>query len=223
MSTLIQPLNDCPLFWVDQHPLILHKVTHLRAIEADQQLFAKLVRELSLLLAHAALQNLPLVPQSVQTPLEITQGYQLANPWPVLVPVLRAGLGMLQPLQDLLPYSPVAHLGIRRDEKTLQPEVYYQNIVAFQKNHPSVLVLDPMLATGGSTIAAVSTIKKHTQGPITLLNLLAAPEGVRAVYKAHPDVRIFSAALDRQLNDQGYIVPGLGDAGDRLFGTSIRY
>lgn len=219
-SLLSQPLTDCPQFFVVQHPLVKHKLSHLRDEKTRTPVFRQLVHELSMLLSFPATAELPLEKYTLHTPLEKTEGEQLRKQQPpVLIPILRAGLGMLGAFNELLPQACVGHFGIRRDEKTLQPTVYYQNIPA---GHPdrNFIILDPMLATGGSTSQAVTELKRRFPGQYRLVSILAAPEGVRRLAQDHPDLTIFCAGLDRQLNEKGYICPGLGDAGDRIFGTA---
>ncbi len=221
MQTLEKPLADCPRFHSVNHPLVRHKLSHLRDIRTRTPVFRQLVHELSLLLFYPATADLVLEPVSLRTPLEPMSGEQLRKEQPpVLVPILRAGLGMLTAFNEMLPQACVGHLGIRRDEKTLKPTVYYQNIPLGHPDRPFIL-LDPMLATGGSTSQAVTELKRQFPGQYRLVSILAAPEGVRRLAKDHPDLTIFCAGLDRQLNEKGYICPGLGDAGDRIFGTVV--
>ena len=178
------------------------------------------MREISWLLGYEALADARTLTIDVETPLEITPGAKLADRIG-LIPILRAGLGMVDAMLELMPTAEVWHLGLFRDERTLQPVEYY-NKLPDQATVDLCLILDPMLATGGSATAAIEVLKAWGARRIKLLNLIAAPEGVRAVAAAHPDVPIYCAALDRQLNEKGYILPGLGDAGDRQFGTSHR-
>ncbi len=209
-----------PTLHVSQHPAILHKLAILRDQATEPKKFREVVRELSWLLGYEALADARVRPLEVRTPLETMQGAELADRIG-LVPILRAGLGMVDAMLELMPTAQVWHLGLFRDERTLRPVEYY-NKLPTSASVDLCLILDPMLATGGSATAAIEVLKRwgavHPVR-IKLVNLIAAPEGVEAVTKAHPDVEIYCAALDRQLNDVGYIQPGLGDAGDRQFGT----
>jgi uracil phosphoribosyltransferase len=202
---------------VSRHPLVRHKLTLLRRTVTEPKKFRELVRELSQFLLYEATLDLPLVPLSVETPLAPYQGQEIGQQVG-LVPILRAGLGMVDPILDLIPNAHVWHLGLYRDHKTLAPVTYYNKLPP-EVDVDLCLVLDPMLATGGSATAAVTILKEWGAKRIKFLGLIAAPEGVRALAAEHPDVPIHLADLDERLNDVGYIVPGLGDAGDRQFGT----
>jgi uracil phosphoribosyltransferase len=209
-----------PTFHVSTHPAVQHKLAVLRDRTTEPKKFREVVRELSWLLGYEALADARLRPLTVQTPLEEMQGAQLGDRIG-LVPILRAGLGMVDAMLELMPTAEVWHLGLFRDERTLRPVEYY-NKLPDSASVDLCLILDPMLATGGSATAAIEVLKRWgavTPVRIKLVNLIAAPEGVAAVAAAHPDVEIHCAALDRQLNEKGYILPGLGDAGDRQFGT----
>ncbi len=206
-----------PTLHVSSHPAILHKLAILRNERTEPKKFRELVRELSWLLGYEALANVQVRPLAVRTPIEAMEGAQLADRIG-LVPILRAGLGMVDAMLELMPTAEVWHLGLFRDERTLQPVEYY-NKLPDSHSVDLCLILDPMLATGGSATAAIDVLKKWGATRIKLVNLIASPEGVAAVAEAHPDVEIHCAALDRQLNEKGYIMPGLGDAGDRQFGT----
>lgn len=202
---------------VSKHPLVKHKLTVLRDIHTDHRTFRELVRELALLLCYEATLDLELTPRTVETPMGNASG-QEASEVIGLVPIMRAGLGLVDGIQELLPSVQVWHIGLYRDEATLRPVQYYNKL----PDEPTVqvcLVLDPMLATGGSAIATIDILKKWGAKRIKYLGVLAAPEGVKALSDAHPDVPIHVAELDERLNDIGFIVPGLGDAGDRMFGT----
>ena len=212
-------MPDRPELFVSQHPAVLHKLALLRDERTDPKKFRELVREISWLVGYEALADTPLNEIEVQTPLELTTGFQLAERLG-LVPILRAGLGMVDAFLELFPESQVWHLGLFRDERTLRPVEYY-NKLPDESKVDTCLILDPMLATGGSATAAIEVLKDWGAKRIKLVNLIAAPEGVAAVNEAHPDVNIYCAALDRQLNEKGYIQPGLGDAGDRQFGTGL--
>jgi uracil phosphoribosyltransferase len=198
---------------------VLHKLALLREGTTEPKKFRELVREISWLVGYEALADARLDEIPVRTPLEATVGHKLAERIG-LVPILRAGLGMVDAFLELFPTAQVWHLGLFRDERTLRPVEYYNKL----PDHTTVdtcLILDPMLATGGSATAAIEVLKEWGARRIKLVNLIAAPEGVAAVSSAHPDVAIYCAALDRGLNDRGYIQPGLGDAGDRQFGTGM--
>jgi uracil phosphoribosyltransferase len=205
---------------VSSHPAVLHKLAVLRDERTEPKKFREVVRELSWLLGYEALADARVRPLTVRTPIEETQAAELADRIG-LVPILRAGLGMVDAMLELMPTAEVWHLGLFRDERTLRPVEYY-NKLPDSASVDLCLILDPMLATGGSATAAIEVLKRwgavHPVR-IKLVTLIASPEGVAAVAAAHPDVEIFCAALDRELNDKGYIMPGLGDAGDRQFGT----
>jgi uracil phosphoribosyltransferase len=212
--------SDFPSLHVSSHPAVQHKLALLRTAATEPKKFRELVREISWLVGYEALADARTRPIRVETPIEQTDGVKLADRIG-LVPILRAGLGMVDAMLELMPTAQVWHLGLFRDERTLRPVEYY-NKLPDSATVDLCLILDPMLATGGSATAAIDVLKRWgavTPVRIKLLNLIAAPEGVRAVQEAHPDVPIFTAALDRQLNEKGYIMPGLGDAGDRQFGT----
>jgi uracil phosphoribosyltransferase len=203
--------------YVSTHPLIQHKLARLRAVDTKPPEFRALVAAISRGLFFEATRDLRLAPVAVQTPLTQTTCQQIADRVG-LVPVLRAGLGMAEAMLDALPEATVWHLGLYRDHATLKPVTYY-NKMPHQPDMDLALVLDPMLATGGSAIAAIDILKKVGTPRVIFAGLIAAPEGVTALQTAHPDVPVFLGALDSHLNDVGYIVPGLGDAGDRQFGT----
>ena len=210
------------MLYASEHPLVRLKVAELRDTQTRPPRFRELVHEISMLLGYEALRSLPLAPKTVRTPLADATGYDLAVTVG-LVPILRAGLGMVHAFLTLVPGAEVWHLGLYRDEETLKPVEYY-NRLSPQKPptgdevHAWVL-LDPMLATGGSAIAAVDVLRRSGRRPLTYVGLIAAREGIRALEAAHPDVDIYVGAVDDHLNEHGYIVPGLGDAGDRQFGT----
>jgi len=206
-----------PTLHVSQHPAVLHKLAILRDERVEPKKFREIVRELSWLLGYEALADVRVRPITVRTPLEETEAHELGDRIG-LVPILRAGLGMVDAMLELMPTAQVWHLGLFRDERTLRPVEYY-NKLPDSATVDLCLILDPMLATGGSASAAIEVLKRWGAVRIKLVNLIAAPEGVEAVTSAHPDVHIHCAALDRGLNERGYIMPGLGDAGDRQFGT----
>jgi uracil phosphoribosyltransferase len=203
---------------VNGHPLVQHKLSRLRDRHTGTRDFKALVSELSMLMAYEATTDLPLDPVEVETPLERTTGVHLAGKKLALVPILRAGLGMVDGITQLVPHARVGHIGMYRDEQTLEPVDYYFKIPGAEEDR-LFLVLDPMLATGGSAVQAMRALKDAGATRIRLLCVIAAPEGVRRMLETHPDVPIHAAALDRGLDDRGFIRPGLGDAGDRLFGT----
>ena len=202
---------------VIKHPLITHKLTQMRKAETGTKDFRQNPDEIAGLMAYEITRDLPLKSVRVTTPVAPCDTYELAKPI-ILVPILRAGLGMVNGICTLIPTAKVAHIGLYRDEQTLQPHTYFEK---YPKNikDATVIIVDPMLATGGSAIAAIDMVKKQGAQDIRLANLVAAPEGVQAVEEAHPDVDIYLAALDDHLDAHGYIVPGLGDCGDRIFGT----
>ena len=206
-----------PNLHVSRHPAILHKLAILRDERTEPKKFRELVRELSWLLGYEALADVGVRPLDIRTPMEPMTAHQLGERIG-LVPILRAGLGMVDAMLELMPTAQVWHLGLFRDERTLRPVEYY-NKLPDSATVDLCLILDPMLATGGSATAAIEVLKKWGAVRIKLVNLIAAPEGVEAVTSAHPDVDIYCASLDRGLNERGYIQPGLGDAGDRQFGT----
>lgn len=206
-----------PNVHVSNHPLVKHKLTLLRTEKTEHKKFRELIRELALLLGYEAMADLALEEQPVQTPLAMAPGYRLREEVG-LIPILRAGLGMLDGFLEMLPGAQVWHLGLYRDEKTLRPVSYY-NKLPVEPTVQVCLILDPMLATGGSASAAVEVLKNWGVKRIKFVGLIAAPEGIETVTKAHPDLPIYLAAIDEHLNERGFIVPGLGDAGDRQFGT----
>ncbi len=203
---------------VVDHPLIQHKLSFLRDKETSKKKFKELVDEIAMLMAYEVTKDLPLAEVEVETPLERMTARQVAGKKLTVVPILRAGLGMVDGVVRLMPGVRVGHIGLYRDHDTLQPVDYYFKIPA-EAEARDFLVLDPMLATGGSASAAVASLKRHGAKRVRMLCMVAAPEGVQRMLDDHPDVHVYAAALDRELNDHGYILPGLGDAGDRLFGT----
>ena len=202
---------------VSDHPLIRHKLTLLRDKRTDHKQFREIIREMAILLAYEATADLGLKETSVTTPMGVARGEQLTENIG-LVPVLRSGLGMVEGIWEMMPGAQVWHIGLYRDERTLRPVEYYNKLPV----DPTVqvcLILDPMLATGGSAVATVDILKKWGAQRIKFVGIIAAPEGIAALSSAHPDIPIHVAAVDERLNDIGFIVPGLGDAGDRQFGT----
>ena len=202
---------------VIDHPLIKHKLTVMRKKETGTKDFRQNLDEIGGLMVYEITRDLPLKPIEIETPICQYTGYELAKKV-VIVPILRAGLGMVNGIQDLIPTAKIAHVGMYRDEETLEPRTYFEK---YPKNLEDAItiVVDPMLATGGSSVAAIDMVKKQGATNVKLVCLVGAPEGVKTVEKAHPDVDIYLASLDDHLNEHGYIVPGLGDAGDRIFGT----
>ncbi len=207
-----------PNLTIIEHPLIRHKVTLLRDKRTATRDFKALANEIAMLMAYEVTKDLPLEPVEVETPLEKTHGAQVAGKKLALVPILRAGLGMVDGIMQLIPGARVGHIGLYRDHETLEPVHYYFKIPGAEQDR-LFFVLDPMLATGGSAVHAVTALKNVGARHIRLLCLVAAPEGVKKMLDAHADVPVYAAALDRELDANGYILPGLGDAGDRLFGT----
>lgn len=207
-----------PTLSIVRHPLVQHKLALLRNRETPTKIFKELVEEIAMLMAYEATADLTLEQVPVETPLERTTGVRVSGKKLTLVPILRAGLGLVEGILRLVPGARVGHIGLYRDHDTLEPVDYYFKVPS-DASERDFLVLDPMLATGGSAVSAVSSLKRAGAARIRFLCLVAAPEGVRRLAETHPDVSIYCASLDRELNSQGYILPGLGDAGDRLFGT----
>ena len=203
---------------VIDHPLVQHKLSYLRDTKTGSKEFRELVSELAMLLTYEATRDLPLEETTVHTPVADAKCYVLAGKKLGIVPILRAGLGMVEGMMSLVPAAKVGHIGMYRDPDTLQPVDYYCKLPA-DASERDMLIVDPMLATGGSAVEGINVVKRAGCKNIKLVCLIAAPEGIEVVQKAHPDVDIFVASIDECLNDHGYIVPGLGDAGDRLFGT----
>lgn len=216
MSTQKHP--DFPNFHVVTHPLISHKLSVLRDKSTTKKTFKELIDEVTLLLAYEATSQLELVDKVIETPLETMHTRMLATEDPVILPILRAGIGMVDAFLSLIPTACVGHIGIYRDESTLEPHQYYFKI---PKGHESrtFFVCDPMLATGGTTVATMQKLRERGVKNIVFVCIVAAPEGARHLQEAFPDIPVYTASLDRELNSHGYILPGLGDAGDRIFGT----
>ena len=207
-----------PNLTVLDHPLIQHKLTLLRDKKTSTRDFKLLTSEIATLMAYEVTKDLPTVAVEIETPLERMTGRMVSDKKLTLVPILRAGLGMVDGVAQLLPTARVGHIGVSRDENSLEPTRYYAKLPSDERDR-DYFILDPMLATGGSGTAAVTTRKAAGARRIKFLCIVAAPEGVRRMLEGHPDVPVYAAALDRTLNEHGFIVPGLGDAGDRLFGT----
>jgi uracil phosphoribosyltransferase len=201
---------------VVDHPLAQHLLLALRDVTTPPAVFRTLTKRLTIVLAVEATRDLPTKKRTISTPLEETEGRVLAEPL-VAVPILRAGLGMLDAVVELFPEVRVGYLGLERDEATFQPSEYYAKLPPL--DGARTLVLDPMLATGGSAKAALDSVKHTGASWIRMVSVIAAPEGIKALEESHPDVEVFTAAVDRELNDSAYILPGIGDFGDRLFGT----
>ncbi|OZM56784.1 uracil phosphoribosyltransferase [Lottiidibacillus patelloidae] len=204
--------------YVFDHPLIQHKLTYIRDKKTGTKEFREIVDELAALMAFEITRNLPLEEVEVETPVSIAKSNVLAGKKLGIIPILRAGLGMVDGILKLIPTAKVGHVGLYRDPETLQPVEYYVKLPS-DINERELIVVDPMLATGGSAIEAIHSLKKRGAVNIKFMCIIAAPEGIEALQKAHDDVEIYVAGLDEKLNEKGYIVPGLGDAGDRLFGT----
>lgn len=203
--------------YIFDHPVIQTRLTELRDFHTDHQRFRALLSEVASLMVYEVTRDLPTRPHPVQTPMERTTGHRLAKPI-VLVPILRAGIGMAEGVLRLLPDARVGHIGACRNEQTLEASCYYTRL-PHDIAQAEVLVLDPMLATGGTAISSINTLKEAGATSIRFVCIIASPEGLQALNKAHPEIPVFAASVDRQLNEKGYILPGLGDAGDRLFGT----
>ena len=203
---------------VFDHPLIAHKLAILRNKETSVKEFRELIGEIAGLMCYEATRNLPTVEVEVETPVAVAKCRMLAGKKMAIIPILRAGLGMVDAMVSLMPSAKIGHIGLYRDPETHQPVEYYCKLPEDIESR-QVFVVDPMLATGGSAVAAIDFLKKHGCKNIAMLNIIACPEGVKAVQEAHPDVDIYLAAQDERLNEHAYIIPGLGDAGDRIFGT----
>ena len=204
--------------YIMEHPLIQHKISLLRDKSTGTNEFRKLIEEIAVLMGFEALRDLPLEDVEVETPLETCMTPMIAGKKLAVVPVLRAGLGMVNGITTLVPSAKIGHIGLYRDPETHEPHEYYCKLPD-PIDQRLIVVLDPMLATGGSAIAAIDFIKAHGGKSIKFMSIIAAPEGVERLAKAHPDVQIYCGNIDRQLNKDAYICPGLGDAGDRIFGT----
>ena len=200
------------------HPLIQHKLAILRSENTGVKEFREMISEIAGLMCYEATRNLPLKEVDVKTPVAVAKCKMLAGKKLAIIPILRAGLGMVDAMVDMIPSAKIGHIGLYRDPETHQPVEYYCKLPEDIGNR-QVFVVDPMLATGGSAIAAIDFLKKHGCKQIVMMNVIGCPEGVKAVQDAHPDVDLYLAAVDEKLNDHAYIVPGLGDAGDRIFGT----
>ena len=210
--------NDIANITICAHPLIKHKLTMIRDKNTGTNEFRAIVEEIAMLIGYEALKDLELEEIEVETPIEKAMCPVIAGKKPAIVPILRAGLGMVSGLLKLMPAAKVGHIGLYRDEVTFEPHEYFCKLPSPIEQR-KIYVVDPMLATGGSAVEAINFIKQHGGKDISFLCVIAAPEGVEKLYKAHPDVKIFIGNLDRELNDRAYICPGLGDAGDRIFGT----
>ena len=200
------------------HPLIKHKISYIRQENVGSRDFRAVVGEIAALMCYEATRDLKLQDVKIKTPICETVGQELSGKKMAVVPILRAGIGMVDGILNMIPAAKVGHIGLYRDPETFEPVEYYCKLPA-DCDEREVFVVDPMLATGGSAVAAIQFLKNYECRSIKLMNILAAPEGIQAVRTAHPDVDIYVAAVDEKLNDHGYIVPGLGDAGDRIFGT----
>ena len=200
------------------HPLIQHKLTQIRQKDTSTTQFRQMINEIGGLMVYEITRDLPLEQIEIETPVAKTKANVIAGKKMVVVPILRAGLGMVDGILQMIPSARIGHIGIFRDEETLQPVEYFAKFPE-ELDQRDIFIVDPMLATGGSAIAAINSIKQRGAKNIKLVCLVGAPEGVKAINEAHPDVTVYLASLDEKLNEKGYIVPGLGDAGDRIFGT----
>ncbi len=200
------------------HPLIQHKITLLRDKNTGSKEFRELINEVTMLMCYEAMRDLPLEETEVETPIQTTKSKTLSERHLAFIPILRAGLGMVEGILNLIPTARVGHIGLYRDHETLQPIEYYCKLPS-DINERDVIILDPMLATGGTAVDAVSLVKKRKPKSIKFMCILSSPQGIELLSNAHPDIKIYCAAKDKDLNENGYIVPGLGDAGDRIFGT----
>ncbi len=200
------------------HPLVQHKLTFIRDKNTGSKDFREMVKEVAMLMAYEVTRDLQLEDVEIETPVVKTKSKVISGKKLAIIPILRAGLGMVDGIVQLIPAAKVGHVGLYRDPETLKPVEYYSKLPA-DISEREIIVVDPMLATGGSAVAAIDVLKERGAINIKLVNLIASPEGIKEVEKYHPDVDIYVAAVDEMLNDHGYIVPGLGDAGDRLFGT----
>ena len=214
---LSKTMNDFPNLTVVHHPLLADKLSRMRDKYTQPADFRRLLVQIAALMTYEACRHLELITQDTETPMEKTRVQKLKRSITV-VPILRAGLGMIDGIISIIPEAKIGMLGLYRDEDTLQPVDYYTNLPA-NLEKMDVILVDPMLATGGSAAAAADTLKNHHAGRLIMMSLIAAPEGIQIMLDRHPDVKVYTAGLDRQLNEKGYILPGLGDAGDRCFGT----
>ena len=201
------------------HPLIQHKISLLRDKNTGSKEFRELISEVSMLMCYEATRDLPLKEIEVETPIATARTNILAGRKLAFVPILRAGIGMMDGITKLMPAAKVGHIGLYRDEKTLEP-IFYYNKMPKDISSRDIIILDPMLATGGTAIAAIEKIKQYNPNSIKFMCIIAAPEGISALSQAHPEVQIYCASLDKKINENGFIVPGFGDAGDRIFGTN---
>lgn len=204
--------------FVETHPLIKHKISLIRDKKTGTNEFRKCIEEIAMLMGYDAMRDLPLENVTVETPIETAEVPMLAGKKPAIVPILRAGLGMVSGITALIPSAKIGHIGLYRDEETHEPHEYYCKLPSPIEQR-TIFVVDPMLATGGSAVEAVNFIKKHGGVHIKFLCIIAAPEGINRFHEAHPDVELYVGNVDRELNENAYICPGLGDAGDRIFGT----
>ena len=211
-------MKDYPNVTILDHPLIRHKIAILRDVNTGMKEFRELVEEITTIMTYESMRDVELVPVQVETPLEVTTQYRVPEESVAIVPILRAGLGMVNGVHKVFPTARVGHIGMYRNEETLEPCEYYCKLPdGIEKK--TVFLVDPMLATGGSACDALAALKKRGCRKIKLMSIIAAPEGIEKVATEHPDVPVYVSTLDRELNEHGYILPGLGDAGDRLFGT----
>ena len=211
-------MKDYKNVFIFDHPLIQHKVAILRDKKTSMKEFRELIEEITTIMTYESMRDVELVPVQVETPLEVTTQYKVADDSVAIVPILRAGLGMVNGVHKVFPTAKVGHIGMYRDEETLEPHEYYCKLPD-DIEHKTVFLIDPMLATGGSACDAVAALKQRGCKKIKFMAIIAAPAGIEKLALTHPDVPVYVSTLDRELNENGYILPGLGDAGDRLFGT----
>ena len=211
-------MKDYKNVFIFDHPLIQHKVAILRDKKTSMKEFRELIEEITTIMTYESMRDVELVPVQVETPLEVTTQYKVADDSVAIVPILRAGLGMVNGVHKVFPTAKVGHIGMYRDEETLEPHEYYCKLPD-DIEHKTVFLIDPMLATGGSACDAIAALKQRGCKKIKFMAIIAAPAGIEKLALTHPDVPVYVSTLDRELNENGYILPGLGDAGDRLFGT----
>lgn len=211
-------MKDYKNVFIFDHPLIKHKIAILRDKHTGMKEFRELIEEITTIMTYESMRDVELIPVQVETPLETTVQYKVAEESIAIVPILRAGLGMVNGVHNVFPTARVGHIGMYRNEETLEPQEYYCKLPEGIENK-TVFLVDPMLATGGSICDALDALKKRGCKKVKVMSVIAAPEGIEKVAEAHPDVPVYVSTLDRELNEHGYILPGLGDAGDRLFGT----
>lgn len=211
--------NNINNIYIMDHPLVQHKISILRDKNTSSKEFRELIHEITMLMCYESMRNLKLHEKTVETPLQITKSNIISQEDIIFVPILRAGLGMIQGALNLIPNARIGHIGLSRDHETLQPIEYYFKLPPNISSESTIILLDPMLATGGTAVDSVQKLKNLNLKNIKFMCILASPEGINKLHSAHSDIEIYCAAKDQKLNEQGYILPGLGDAGDRIFGT----